>query len=120
MLSRFIAILMLTPGFIAPAIAGSIETPAAPQHIRSIDYVGYDGVDIAGNPICRVCEADKAAGVARRIALEERRKRARAYMARMQGQKVESGVAAAPVDAMPVGALTDEALGDVTLRTGLK
>ncbi|PYE90570.1 hypothetical protein C7477_101244 [Phyllobacterium leguminum] len=111
MLSRFIAIFVLAPGFIAPAYAGSIETPTEPRQVRSIDYVGYDGVDTAGNPICRVCEADKAAGAARRMALEERRKRARAYMARMQGQT------AGPVDTMPVGALTDEALGDVKLRT---
>ncbi|WP_200834966.1 hypothetical protein [Phyllobacterium salinisoli] len=117
MLSRFIAILMLAPGFIAPAFAGSIETPAEPRHIRSIDYVGYDGVDATGKPICRVCEADKAAGIARRAALEERRKRAREYMARMQGQKpaTEQGV-----DAMPVGALTDKALGDVKLRPSIK
>jgi hypothetical protein len=118
---RFIAILTLTTGFIAPAHAGSFETLPAPRQIRSIDYVGYDGVDAAGNPVCRVCEADKAAGIARRAALEARRKRARDYMARMQGQKPESTVARESekgVDGMPVGALSDETLGEMKLRMG--
>jgi len=127
MLSRFIAILTLAPAFIAPAHAGSIETPAAPEHVRSIDYVGYDGIDAMGNPICMPCEAERAAKAAKRVALEQRRKRARDYMARMQGQEPASAVAAtkAPaetvkVDAMPVGALPDVALGEMQLRVGVE
>lgn len=119
MLSRFIAILTLAPALIAPAYAGSIETPAAPDQVRSIDYVGYDGVDAAGNPICKPCETEKAAEAARHAALEERRKRARDYMARMQGQ-APATQHAADVDAMPVGALPEAALGDVQMRTGVE
>ncbi|WP_420959740.1 hypothetical protein [Brucella sp. IR073] len=119
---RFIALLALTPAFIPPAHAGSIETPTPPRQVRSIEYIGFDGVDALGNPICRVCEADKAAGEARRAALEARRQRAREYMVRMQGQKPGSAVAQGEteksVDAMPVGALTDEMLGEMKLRTG--
>ncbi|GGA77010.1 hypothetical protein GCM10011491_00200 [Brucella endophytica] len=97
---------------------GSIETPGLPDRIRSIDYVGFDGVDEAGNPICKTCEAEKAAAEAKRAALEARRKRAREYMARMQGQDLPTQQAAG-VDAMAVGALPEAALGDVRLRTGL-
>ncbi|PRD45687.1 hypothetical protein C5748_00535 [Phyllobacterium phragmitis] len=112
---------MLSPALMVSAHAGSIETPVAPEHVRSIDYVGYDGTDAAGNPICKICEAEKAAEAAKLNAMEERRKRARAYMARMQGQELGTAVAArANVDAMPVGALTDKALGDVQLRVGLE
>ncbi|KXF78407.1 hypothetical protein ATN84_00975 [Paramesorhizobium deserti] len=123
MLSRFIAISLLATVSVTVAYAGSIETPAAPEHIRSIDYVGYDGIDAAGNPICNACEAEKAAKAAKMAALEARRKRARDYMARMQGQEPASAVGGAPadvvkVDTMPVGALPDEALEKMELRAG--
>jgi len=84
---------------IGPAQAGdSIDvmgnTPAAP---RSISYVGYDGLDASGNPICTPCNAKRAEEAARLKAYSERRERSRQYMARLQGRDVPAANAPAVV-----------------------
>lgn len=64
--------------------AQAAESATSPI-IGSIKYVGFDGMDQAGRPICLKCEADKLKEIEAKQATEERRQRARDYMARLQG-----------------------------------
>ncbi|MEN5247082.1 hypothetical protein [Brucella pseudintermedia] len=135
MLSRFIAISLTTIGL--PAIASANGSEAAPTtyQVGSIDYIGYDRIGANGLPVCGPCAEKKAAELDAQKAIEARRKRARAYMARMQGQPVPDDLlepAAKPAEdfdpAKPVRVVGDawaaasgEAdLGSLELRPGLK
>ena len=97
-----------TFALIVPASAGdSIDVRdgavAAP---RSISYVGYDGLDANGNPICTPCEAKRVEEAARLKAYTERRERSRQYMARLQGREVPAtnAPAVASIAASPIAA----------------
>ncbi|MGH7003347.1 MAG: hypothetical protein ACREIP_05305 [Alphaproteobacteria bacterium] len=70
----------------ASAHAGSsIEHRGPSARPNSVSYVGYDSFDAHGNPVCTSCLAKRAEEAARLQAYAERRKRSRAYMARLQG-----------------------------------
>ncbi len=102
MLSRFIAISLTAIGL--PAIAsanGGERTPSAYYQVGSIDYIGYDEIGADGLPVCGPCAEKQAAATKAQKEIEARRKRARAYMARMQGQPVPDDLlepAAAPAE----------------------
>ncbi|MBR7651101.1 hypothetical protein [Brucella oryzae] len=136
MLSRFIAISLTAIGL--PAIAsanGGERTPSAYYQVGSIDYIGYDEIGADGLPVCGPCAEKQAAATKAQKEIEARRKRARAYMARMQGQPVPDDLlepAAAPAEdfdpAKPVRVVgdawavaSDETdLGSLDLRPSLK
>ena len=88
MLSRFIAISLTAIGLPAIASANGGERAPSAYQVGSIDYIGYDKIGANGLPVCGPCAEKQASELAAQKAIEARRKRARAYMARMQGQPV--------------------------------
>ena len=93
MLSRFIALSMATIGLPAIAFANGSDGAPSTYQVGSIDYIGYDKIGANGLPVCVSCAEKKAAELDAQKAIEARRKRARAYMARMQGQPVADELA---------------------------
>src|SRR5690606_2761481 len=135
MLSRFIAISLTAIGLPAIAFANGNESAPTTYQVGSIDYIGFDKIGANGLPVCGPCAEKKAAELDAQKTIEARRKRARAYMARMQGQPVPDDLlepAAKPTEdfdpAKPVRVVGDawaaasgEAdLGSLELRPGLK
>lgn len=112
MLSRFIAISIATLGLATAAQA--TESSKFNYQLRSINYVGFDGIDSAGQPICKKCEVAKQAERDAEAAIVERRQRAREFMARLQGQKtpvtVEPQTSVAAVDISPTATSTEQSL----------
>ncbi|MFB8343215.1 hypothetical protein ACWGNA_17140 [Brucella cytisi] len=135
MLSRFIAISLTAIGLPGIAFANGGERGAPTYQVGSIDYIGYDKIGTNGLPVCGTCAQKQAAELDAQKEIEARRKRARAYMARMQGQPVPDDLlepAAAPAEdfdlAKPVrvvgdpwaGALGEIDLSSLELRPSLK
>jgi len=135
MLSRFIAISLTAIGLPAIAFANGSEAAPSTYQVGSIDYIGYDTIGANGLPICGPCAEKQAAELDAQKAIEARRKRARAYMARMQGQPAADDLlepAATPAKdfdpAKPVRVVGDTwavasgetDLGSLELRPGLK
>ncbi len=101
MLSRFIAISLTAIGLPAIASANGGERAPSTYQVGSIDYIGYDKIGANGLPVCGPCAQKQAAEKDAQKEIEARRKRARAYMARMQGQPVPDDLlepAAAPAE----------------------
>ncbi len=101
MLSRFIAISLTAIGLPAIASANGGERAPLTYQVGSIDYIGYDKIGANGLPVCGTCAQKQAAELDAQKEIEARRKRARAYMARMQGQPVPDDLlepAAAPAE----------------------
>ncbi|MBB3215737.1 hypothetical protein FHW72_000783 [Ochrobactrum sp. RC6B] len=135
MLSRFIAISLMAVGLPAIAFANGSEGAPSTYQVGSIDYIGYDKIGANGLPVCGPCAEKQAAELDAQKAIEARRKRARAYMARMQGQPVPDDLlepAVTPAEdfdpAKPVRVVGDAwaaasgetDLGSLELRPGLK
>ena len=125
MLSRFIAISLMAIGLPAMAFANGSEGAPSTYQVGSIDYIGYDKIGANGLPVCGPCAEKQAAELDAQKAIEARRKRARAYMARMQGQPVPDDLLEPAEPVRVVGdawaAASDETdLGSLELRPGLK
>ncbi|MFQ0813961.1 hypothetical protein AVM02_12350 [Brucella anthropi] len=135
MLSRFIAISLTAIGLPAIAPANGGERAPSSYQVGSIAYIGYDRIGANGLPVCGPCAEKQAAAMDAQKDIEARRKRARAYMARMQGQPVPDDMlepAATPVEDFdpnrPVrvvgdpwaGASDEIDLSSLELRPGLK
>lgn len=86
MLSRFIAISLTVAGLPVVASANGAEPARTTYEVGSIDYIGYDRMGANGLPVCGACSQRQEAEAEALKAIEARRKRARAYMARMQGK----------------------------------
>lgn len=100
MLSRFIAISLTAIGLPAIASANGGERAPSTYQVGSIDYIGYDKIGANGLPVCGPCAQKQAAETDAQKSIEARRKRARAYMARMQGHPVSDDLL--EPDATPV------------------
>lgn len=135
MLSRFIAISLTAIGLPAIASANGGERAPSSYQVGSIDYIGYDRIGANGLPVCGPCAEKQAAAMDAQKEIEARRKRARAYMARMQGQPIPGDMlepAATPVEdfdpTRPVRVVGDAwavaagetDLSSLELRPGLK
>lgn len=99
MLSRFIAISLTVAGLPVVASANEAEPARTTYEVGSIDYIGYDRMGANGLPVCGACSQRQEAEAEALKAIEARRKRARAYMARMQGKPL-------PEDAQEQPAIT--------------
>ncbi len=88
MLPRLIAAALTAAALHGPALAGGPGHAPAMVDIGSISYIGFDRMGPDGLPVCESCKAEKAAEQENQREMLERRQRARAYMARMQGKTV--------------------------------
>ena len=86
MLSRFIAISLTVAGLPVVPSAHGAELARTTYAVGSIDYIGYDRMGANGLPVCGACSQRQEAEAEALKEIEARRKRARAYMARMQGK----------------------------------
>lgn len=96
MLSRFIAISLTVAGLPVVASANGAELARTTYAVGSIDYIGYDRMGANGLPVCGACNQRQEAEAEALKEIEARRKRARAYMARMQGKPLPEDVQEQP------------------------
>ncbi|MFD1794066.1 hypothetical protein [Ochrobactrum teleogrylli] len=96
MLSRFIAISLTVAGLPVVASANGAELARTIYAVGSIDYIGYDRMGANGLPVCGACNQRQEAEAEALKEIEARRKRARAYMARMQGKPLPEDVQEQP------------------------
>ncbi|MEJ5900755.1 MULTISPECIES: hypothetical protein [Ochrobactrum] len=96
MLSRFIAISLTVAGLPVVPSAHGAELARTTYAVGSIDYIGYDRMGANGLPVCGACSQRQEAEAEALKEIEARRKRARAYMARMQGKPLPEDVQEQP------------------------
>ena len=96
MLLRFIAISLTVAGLPVVPSAHGAELARTTYAVGSIDYIGYDRMGANGLPVCGACSQRQEAEAEALKEIEARRKRARAYMARMQGKPLPEDVQEQP------------------------
>ncbi|MBA8819791.1 hypothetical protein BRY73_06785 [Ochrobactrum sp. P6BS-III] len=111
MLSRFIAISLTIAGLPVVASANGAEPARTTYEVGSIDYIGYDRMGANGLPVCGTCNQRQEAEAEALKEIEARRKRARAYMARMQGKPLPEDAQEQPA-ATPAASPTEQKMPD--------